>query len=110
MGILTEVVDKVFVVTIDRPQAMNSLDPEADQEMSDAAGADLKAMLPRFRERVLAGGLEMALACDIRICSSNATFSLAEALWAIAPGAGGTQRLPRANSIFCTSPEKEYLC
>ena len=44
----------------------------------------------------LAGGLEMALACDIRICSLNASFGLAEVKWGIFPGAGGTQRLPRA--------------
>src|SRR5258708_6100235 len=31
----------------------------------------------------LAGGLEMALACDIRLCSPNATFGLAEVKWAI---------------------------
>lgn len=153
MGIVTEIINKVLVVTIDRPDAMNSLDPDTDEALSSAwqlfedrndlhaavligagskafsAGADLKTMLPHFRNRVLkgeenldwafggglargrtlekpviaavnghclAGGLEMALACDIRVCSPNATFSLAEALWAIAPGAGGTQRLPRA--------------
>lgn len=37
----------------------------------------------------------MALACDIRICSPNATFGLSETKWAIIPGSGGTQRLPR---------------
>jgi enoyl-CoA hydratase/carnithine racemase len=36
------------------------------------------------------------MALDIRLCSPNATFGLAEAKWAIIPGAGGTQRLPRA--------------
>lgn len=44
----------------------------------------------------LAGGLELALACDIRICSPNAKFGLPEVRWALIPGAGGTQRLPRA--------------
>lgn len=44
----------------------------------------------------LAGGLEIALACDIRIATPSATFGLAETKWAIIPGAGGTQRLPRA--------------
>ncbi len=44
----------------------------------------------------LAGGLELALACDIRICSPDARFGLPEVRWAIMPGAGGTQRLPRA--------------
>lgn len=44
----------------------------------------------------LAGGLEQALACDIRICSPNARFGLPEVRWGLIPGAGGTQRLPRA--------------
>jgi enoyl-CoA hydratase/carnithine racemase len=44
----------------------------------------------------LAGGLELALACDIRIAIPEARFGLPEVRWAIMPGAGGTQRLPRA--------------
>ncbi|MBU9720754.1 MULTISPECIES: enoyl-CoA hydratase [Bacillaceae] len=42
------------------------------------------------------GGLELALACDLRIASNNATFALTETSLGIIPGAGGTQRLPRA--------------
>ncbi len=41
------------------------------------------------------GGLELALACDIRIASENAQFGLTETSWGIIPGVGGTQRLPR---------------
>jgi enoyl-CoA hydratase/carnithine racemase len=41
------------------------------------------------------GGCELALACDIRILSSDATLGLRETALAILPGAGGTQRLPR---------------
>jgi methylglutaconyl-CoA hydratase len=43
----------------------------------------------------LGGGFEMALATDIRVASTNATFGLVETSLAIIPGAGGTQRLPR---------------
>ncbi len=43
----------------------------------------------------LGGGLEFALACDIRIASQSAKLGLTETSLGIIPGAGGTQRLPR---------------
>ncbi len=43
----------------------------------------------------LGGGCEIALACDIRICSENAVFGQPEVTLGIPPGWGGTQRLPR---------------
>jgi enoyl-CoA hydratase/carnithine racemase len=149
MAIRYDVSDHVVVITIDRPEAMNALDPEHNDALADAfgryeadqrlraavltgagtqafsAGADLKRLIPPFRDAVrsglsppwemggitgsstvgkpkiaavnghaLAGGLELALACDFRLCSDNASFGLAETKWAIIPGAGGTQRLP----------------
>jgi enoyl-CoA hydratase/carnithine racemase len=41
------------------------------------------------------GGLELLLACDLRVCAPHAQFGLTETSLAIIPGAGGTQRLPR---------------
>jgi|SRR5690606_12290973 enoyl-CoA hydratase/carnithine racemase len=41
------------------------------------------------------GGLELALACDIRIAAKHAKMGLTEVSLGIIPGAGGTQRLPR---------------
>jgi enoyl-CoA hydratase/carnithine racemase len=41
------------------------------------------------------GGLELALACDIRIAAEEAQMGLTETSLAIIPGGGGTQRLPR---------------
>jgi methylglutaconyl-CoA hydratase len=41
------------------------------------------------------GGLELALACDIRIAADTAQLGLTETSLGIIPGAGGTQRLPR---------------
>ena len=41
------------------------------------------------------GGLEQALACDIRVAAEHAQFGLGEVLIGLLPGGGGTQRLPR---------------
>lgn len=43
----------------------------------------------------IGGGLELALACDIRIAAVNAKVGLSETTLGIIPGAGGTQRLAR---------------
>jgi enoyl-CoA hydratase len=89
-----------------------------------AAGADIAAMVDwtymdvyrsdfitrnwetirRVRKPVLAavagfamgGGCELALACDIVVAGESARFALPEIKLAMLPGAGGTQRLPRA--------------
>src|SRR5262245_18628609 len=48
-----------------------------------------------IRGFALGGGLELALACDIRIAADDAQLGLTEINLAIIPGGGGTQRLPR---------------
>jgi enoyl-CoA hydratase/carnithine racemase len=47
----------------------------------------------------LGGGLEIALACDIRIASETARLGLPEVRLGVTPGAGGTQRLPRTVGV-----------
>ena len=44
----------------------------------------------------IAGGLEIALSCDIRVAAEHAQFGLQEVRWGIIPSGGGVDRLPRA--------------
>ena len=147
MGLRTERKGHVLLLTLDRPEVHNAIDPEMHQELVKAwdllrddpelhvgvvtgagakafcAGVDLKRMgdyngsVPAERRRqvwdqvpgiggltrnvdpgkpvvaavnglCLGGGLELALACDIRLASENATFGLPEVRWAILPGQG----------------------
>ena len=52
-------------------------------------------IIAAIRGVALGGGLELALACDIRIAADDAQLGLTEVNLAIIPGGGGTQRLPR---------------
>lgn len=66
-----------------RPSLFNSL---------DSFPKPVIAMINGF---CLGGGNELALACDLRVCSPNAKFSQPEINLGIIPGGGGTQRLSR---------------
>jgi enoyl-CoA hydratase/carnithine racemase len=52
-------------------------------------------VIAAIRGFALGGGLELALACDIRIAGEDSQLGLTEVNLAIIPGGGGTQRLPR---------------
>ena len=52
-------------------------------------------IIAAIRGFALGGGLEFALACDIRVAAEDAQLGLTEINLAIIPGGGGTQRLPR---------------
>jgi enoyl-CoA hydratase len=90
---------------------------ELDGSGADAVGANFAAALgalatvPRatiaaVNGFALGGGLELALACDFRVCGENAHFGLPEVLLGVIPGGGGTQRLPR---LIGVSRAKELI-
>jgi len=54
-----------------------------------------KPIIAAVQGAALGGGLEMALACDLRLAASDARFGLPETGFGLIPAAGGTVRLPR---------------
>jgi len=74
-----------------------------ETEGAEPEGAQLVASVGRLRQPVIAAvdgdalglGLELALACDIRIGTEGARFGLSQVCSGTIPYAGGTQRLPR---------------
>jgi enoyl-CoA hydratase/carnithine racemase len=137
--------DRVLLVTLNRPEAMNSIDPGMFEQLTDAwhefehddalhvaivtgagekafcAGRDLvksvadpendwsqrreegrispegiwKPVIAAVNGHCLAAGLALALGCDLRLASPNATFGTMAAKRGIVAGGGQTQRLAR---------------
>lgn len=54
-----------------------------------------KPVVAVVQGKALGGGFELALLCDIILCSDKAQFGLPEITLGIMPGFGGTQTLPR---------------
>jgi enoyl-CoA hydratase/carnithine racemase len=58
-----------------------------------------KPTIAAIKGYCVGGGLEMALACDLRVAAEDAKLGLTEVRRGLIPGAGGTQRLTRAVGI-----------
>ena len=61
----------------------------------DAVAAIPRPVIAAIAGYALGGGLELALACDLRVAATTARLGQPELLLGIIPGAGATQRLPR---------------
>src|SRR5271170_7749583 len=89
---------RIFAAGADIVELGDSGAAAVGASFADALGA--LASLPRatiaaVNGYALGGGLELALACDFRLCAADSRFGLPEVLLGVIPGGGGTQRLPR---------------
>ena len=103
---------KAFVAGADIGE-MRELGPEGARTFSAIGSAVLRRLelieipvIAAVNGFALGGGCELALACDIRIASSEAKFGQPETTLGITPGFSGTQRLPR---IVGVSKAKELI-
>jgi enoyl-CoA hydratase len=111
--VITGAGDKAFIAGADVAE-MSEMD-QAEAKLFGETGNSLFSKIEKFPVPVIAaingyalgGGNELALSCDIRICSQNAVFGQPEAGLGITPGFGGTQRLARV--IGSKSKAKEIL-
>ena len=147
-NIIFERQGRIAIITINRPEVRNAVNPETVDELAMAfvefrddpelwvgivtgagdkafsAGFDLssfgggqraampghgrvfygvskglelwKPTIAAINGFALGGGLEIALACDLRIAAEHATFGLPEVRWSLIATGGGLLRLPRA--------------
>lgn len=65
-------------------------------QVIEAVENSYKPVIAAINGVCMGGGLELALACHYRVATPNATMALPEVKLGLIPGAGGTQRLPRA--------------
>jgi enoyl-CoA hydratase/carnithine racemase len=100
--VLTGAGDKAFCAGADIPALLPHLRANIEANRDDPQFCGLthgplttKPLLAAVNGLALGGGLELALACDLRIAASHARFGLPEIKVGVLAGAGGCTRLPR---------------
>ena len=98
--IVTGAGDKAFVAGADIAEfegrtPVDQFRVMKEPSIFDAVENVAKPVIAAVNGYCLGGGMELALACDIRIASASARFGQPEVNLGIIPGGGGTQRLPR---------------
>jgi len=68
-------------------------------DLVSAVAAFPRPVIAAINGAAFGGGLELALACDLRIAADSAELGLTEVRLGVIPGAGGTQRLARVASV-----------
>jgi enoyl-CoA hydratase/carnithine racemase len=101
VGIVTGVGEKAFCGGADIKDTLPFMKEHSRDQwaMPDSIMRGLemwKPLIAAINGMALGGGLELALACDIRIASETARLGTPEVTLGLIPGWGGTQRLPRA--------------
>ena len=99
--IITGAGEKAFVAGVDIYE-MSTLNKRFGKEFSRKGNEVFRKIetlpipvIAAVNGYALGGGVELALSCDLRICSTNAIFGMPEVKLGINPGFGGTQRLAR---------------
>jgi enoyl-CoA hydratase/carnithine racemase len=102
-GIVLTGTDKYFSTGADLGSALKAQDLPSTHAMlshfehcNRAIERSRKPVIAAINGFCLTGGLEVALACDIRIAGSGSKFGVTSSKIGSVAGAGGTQRLPRA--------------
>jgi 3-hydroxyacyl-CoA dehydrogenase len=79
---------------MDTPEAL--AEPNLHLTVISAIEAMTKPVVAAIHGVAMGGGLELALGCHYRLATADAQLALPEVTLGLLPGAGGTQRLPRA--------------